>query len=199
VQRSRQCQLGLTSADEHSDPRTDDVPVEAQWSKFSREPCPLNNTSSEAAFEQIRNWIHECFNRHECCSKSTVSRLPKRILEIVGDNIYLQEQDSQAKYACLSHCWGSKGAALQLTKETIGRFRSGIKRSELPRTFRDALEVCTKLDICFLWIDAMCTKLRMFGPALLANNSQALYKMTLTIGAMQFRPWPVSPDVRCLC
>jgi hypothetical protein len=119
-------------ADERLEPRRDDVPVEAQWSSLSRKRLPLNDMSSEAAFERIKIWIDECFNNHECCSKSIDSRLPKRILEIVGDKIYLQEQDGQAKYACLSHCWGRNGAALQLTKETIEKFRRGIRDRNFP-------------------------------------------------------------------
>ncbi|KAF2026075.1 HET-domain-containing protein, partial [Setomelanomma holmii] len=58
--------------------------------------------------------------------------------------------------ACLSHCWGKKGAALQLTPDTVDTLRSGVARAELPKTFRDAAEIFEKLGIHFLWIDAMC-------------------------------------------
>ncbi|KAH7074576.1 heterokaryon incompatibility protein-domain-containing protein [Paraphoma chrysanthemicola] len=90
------------------------------------------------------------------CKKSTITKLPKRILEIVDDRIFLREQDIEGVYACLSHCWGSQGPALQLTHESMKLFKAGIARSQLPKTFRDAIEICGNFNIGYLWIDAMC-------------------------------------------
>jgi hypothetical protein len=86
-----------------------------------------------------------------------VSALPKRVIEINGDHVYLRElKDFAAKYVCLSHCWGKKGAALKLTSATHGTLRGGVARAQLPKTFREATDICTRLNIRFLWIDAIC-------------------------------------------
>ncbi|KAF2823903.1 HET-domain-containing protein, partial [Ophiobolus disseminans] len=60
------------------------------------------------------------------------------------------------KYACLSHCWGPQGSPLQLNRGTVQTLRAGIARERLPKTFRDATDICCKLGISYLWIDALC-------------------------------------------
>ena len=83
--------------------------------------------------------------------------LPKRILEITAEHVFLREKPgSLAPYACLSHCWGSKGPAIKLTAETVRDLRDGLKTSGLPKTFRDTIEVCRHLEIYYIWIDALC-------------------------------------------
>ncbi|KAH7086718.1 tol protein, partial [Paraphoma chrysanthemicola] len=71
--------------------------------------------------------------------------------------VYLREYLGQeATYACLSHCWGKEGPALQLTSHKVGELKCGVARAHLPRTFQDAVDICGKLNIKFLWIDALC-------------------------------------------
>ncbi|KAH6621849.1 tol protein, partial [Boeremia exigua] len=60
------------------------------------------------------------------------------------------------KYACLSHCWGAGGLAYKLLKANKYNFCQGFSRQHLPKTFRDAVEICEFLGIRFLWIDALC-------------------------------------------
>jgi len=94
---------------------------------------------------------------HEYCMQRLAVPLPKRILETTDEQIFLREKPgSLALYACLSHCWGSKGPAIKLTAETARGLRDGLKTSGLPKTFRDAVEVCRHLGICYIWIDALC-------------------------------------------
>jgi hypothetical protein len=79
------------------------------------------------------------------------------VLEINESHVFLRDLHKvQANYACLSHCWGSHGASLQLNSATILTLRKGIPRLELPKTFRDAAEICAGLGIQYLWIDAIC-------------------------------------------
>ncbi|KAH7087535.1 heterokaryon incompatibility protein-domain-containing protein, partial [Paraphoma chrysanthemicola] len=72
------------------------------------------------------------------------------------DKVFLREQNIEGTYACLSHCWGSQGPALQLTQESMNLFMTGVARCQLPNTFRDAVEICSNLNISYLWIDALC-------------------------------------------
>lgn len=83
--------------------------------------------------------------------------LPKRILEIAAEHVFLREQPaSPAPYACLSHCWGPNGPAVKLTAETFKCLREGLSIHDLPKTFQDAVEVCRHLGIHYVWIDALC-------------------------------------------
>jgi hypothetical protein len=38
----------------------------------------------------------------------------------------------------------------------VGFVREGLTVPELPKTFRDAVEVCRHLEVQYLWIDALC-------------------------------------------
>jgi len=105
----------------------------------------------------IQGWKANCMQHHECCMQRLAVPLPKRILEITAECIILREKPgSLAPYACLSHCWGSKGPAIKLTAKTFRGLRDGVKTSDLPKTFRDAVEVCRHLGIYYIWIDALC-------------------------------------------
>lgn len=63
----------------------------------------------------------------------------------------------EGAYVALSYCWG--GAEFQswkLTTSNISHLRTGVPVDELPRTFRDAIEVTKALGKRYLWIDALC-------------------------------------------
>jgi hypothetical protein len=55
----------------------------------------------------------------------------------------------------LSHCWGSL-QFLKLLKGNVEKFSQAIAVEQLPRTFRDALEITRKLDLKYIWIDSLC-------------------------------------------
>jgi hypothetical protein len=116
-----------------------------------------NDTSSFETLRIIRDWKTSCMEHHKHCVQRVASPLPKRILEIGITHICLREQSRiPACYACLSHCWGPDGPSLKLGADTIERLREGVPASDLPKTFRDTVEVCHHLGIQYLWIDALC-------------------------------------------
>jgi hypothetical protein len=118
---------------------------------------PPVETSSDQALQKLRGWIQECVEHHDSCQKSQLSDLPKRILKIEGTNLYLREQVTmRAKYACLSHCWGPAGPALKLTGTSLPQPKGGILIEHLPKTFREAVLLCARLGLRFIWIDALC-------------------------------------------
>jgi hypothetical protein len=64
------------------------------------------------------------------------------------------------KYATLSYCWGAT-QSLALTTEMIKprifmSKRSSFSMNALPPTLRDAITICRKLGIQYIWIDALC-------------------------------------------
>jgi len=105
----------------------------------------------------IQEWKTNCMQHHKHCMQRKADPLPKRILEITTEYVFLRERPRNlAPYACLSHCWGLNGPAVKLTARTFGRLRDGLKACDLPKTFRDAVEVCRRLGIYYIWIDALC-------------------------------------------
>ncbi|KAI1494884.1 HET-domain-containing protein [Biscogniauxia mediterranea] len=65
---------------------------------------------------------------------------------------------TNVKYVTLSHCWGPGPAhkKLRLIKSTESKLRKGMPVSVLPRTFRDAFEIVSRLGVRYLWIDRLC-------------------------------------------
>jgi hypothetical protein len=158
-----------------------------------------DDTSSQETLRIIRDWTSNCLEQHEHCIQQSASLLPKRILKITADRIFLQERpNASAPYACLSHCWGSSGPAVKLTAETVGRLREGFVTSDLPKTFRDAVEVCRHLGIYYLWIDALC---KAFCKPLLpgrnaAEQLQVSSKTAEKIGKKPLPQWAISMRMR---
>ena len=55
----------------------------------------------------------------------------------------------------LSHCWGTL-KCLTLTTLNYKYLETGFKLKELPKTFREVIEITRNLGIRYLWIDALC-------------------------------------------
>lgn len=89
------------------------------------------------------------------------SLLPTRVIELSGPrfrrNIRLLEPGKGVRgvYIALSHRWGST-RRVTTTKENIREHLSHIPFQTLPRTFRDAIEVCGVMEVQYLWIDSLC-------------------------------------------
>lgn len=88
--------------------------------------------------------------------------LPTRVLKLdQGDHldisVCLQENGTSIKgsYATLSHCWGLHQPCITTTANICKR-KDGIPWTEIPQTFKDAIQYCLELGIHHLWIDALC-------------------------------------------
>jgi hypothetical protein len=60
-----------------------------------------------------------------------------------------------ADYMTLSHCWGN-AEILKLLTDNYESMRREIDFNNLPKTFRDAIDITRKLECRFLWIDSLC-------------------------------------------
>lgn len=117
----------------------------------------MEESASAQAIDLLNYWIDECVHTHRVCNDGAKKPLPKRILYLTSTHIYLQEGvGARHRYACLSHCWGSKGPSLRLTAETCKQLSAGILEQDLPKVFNQAVQLCRKLSIHYLWIDALC-------------------------------------------
>ena len=126
------------------------------------------STSSQASFDTIQSWLTDCADNHPNCSKPHLGidncrPLPRRLLQVKDDRVILREDHAQKRhpYACLSHCWGPSPRRIESTilktkKATLEKFKSEVPWEELTKTFRDAINICRRLNIDYLWVDSLC-------------------------------------------
>ncbi|KAI0970406.1 heterokaryon incompatibility protein-domain-containing protein [Xylaria arbuscula] len=134
-----------------------------------RRILPSLSTLSEANIAKIQGWVDACRGSHSMCSINADYWAPTRLLKIApAENTFrcqvieteddngLGRRDSQ--YAALSHMWGdiSISPPLRLFQSNYERLKKGINPTDLPKNFFEAVQVCLKLDIRYLWIDSLC-------------------------------------------
>jgi len=137
------------------DAKTSDI---ASRYAFRSRSLPSGDTSSPEAFHCLKGWIDDCIHHHQRCRNVVTQwKPPKRILEIKRRRVFLRETPmASINYACLSHCWGPDGVPFKLTNANLSSMQAGLAFSLLPKTFYDAVQVCVRLNITYLWIDALC-------------------------------------------
>lgn len=110
------------------------------------------------SLERAGAWLRKCLDQHNC-GKSDF--YPKRLLDLREDPIRLFETNKikqfKDPYVCLSHRWGSpKHQRLTSTVGNIHNHMKGIAWDEIPKTFQDAIMVCRRMSVSYLWIDTVC-------------------------------------------
>ncbi|KAJ4386831.1 hypothetical protein N0V93_009729 [Gnomoniopsis smithogilvyi] len=144
---------------------TDDL--ESQPWKVRRECYPLkdiaSNTGHGSVFDIARTWTSECEENHDCETwngPKDPNWIPKRLIDLTDPSaLRLLERDSErpsGRYAALSHCWGPDPHFLTLSRNNIDVFRQNIRTTNLPKSFQDAIFICSRLGIHYLWIDSLC-------------------------------------------
>lgn len=74
----------------------------------------------------------------------------------VGNSIPLDvSKDWKGHYITLSHCWG-QSVPLKPTIFSLQQHIEGIPLKSLPKTFRDAAMICSRIGVRYLWIDSLC-------------------------------------------
>jgi hypothetical protein len=109
-------------------------------------------------FNTTASWLRECDECHETCGAFAAGEMPTRLLRYTKEGLKLVATAgwiSKPRYATLSHCWGGL-QFLKLLKGNSDDFTQCIAVEQLPRTFRDALEIIRKLDLEYIWIDSLC-------------------------------------------
>jgi hypothetical protein len=125
---------------------------------IEKDPC------SEASVAIASSWLRVCLDnlKHDACNLSPESwRPPKRLIDVGHETQNPRLVDSPAsqpiKWLALSYCWGEKATPLiRLEKSTMATLRQGMPLEEFDRTIQDAIRVTRKLDIPYIWIDALC-------------------------------------------
>ncbi|KAF3006924.1 hypothetical protein E8E13_011266 [Curvularia kusanoi] len=122
-----------------------------------------SNTGSESALTFLEGKLAECQASHtQCCTGAAgKTYLPTRVID-VGERghelIHLRNSSDIAgdsKYAALSHCWGGQ-QIITLNALSEASLRGGFTIQALPQTFQDAVVVCRRNNVRYLWIDSLC-------------------------------------------
>ena len=120
---------------------------------------------------QIQRWHRDCVEGHPECSpiRSTPASadanwIPTRLINCDQSNaqqvcfLQLSAEVSPVSYMTLSHCWGDPDGPRppKLTNDNFNSMRDRIPIENLPRTFKDAIQVARSLGVSYLWIDSLC-------------------------------------------
>jgi hypothetical protein len=111
---------------------------------------------SKRSITRVDEWMHTCERYHECAAWG--ARLPTRVLDVGNSGAHIQLKETAGElntYACLSYCWGTQ-AHLRTTTANLVVHRDGIALASLPKTIADAISICKRLEIPYLWVDALC-------------------------------------------
>lgn len=116
------------------------------------------------SIDRARLWINSCDRHHDCLAPHPGDRkLPSRLLYLGTKDseirlIETRDHGDVGRYACLSHCWGKPELmeSFKTIRENYSNRLQSIPRSQIPRTFGDAITVSRALGIGYLWIDVMC-------------------------------------------
>lgn len=126
------------------DERYDLVPLESQRKEF-RQTVKNCVRDEPAGFSMIKSSLEECRTSHsDCHGKSYGMSVPLKVLDCQSRTIHTINPDES--YAALSYVWGNVPAEPLLNHQTL----------LLPKTIEDALSVCRRVGIQYLWIDRYC-------------------------------------------
>lgn len=125
-----------------------------------------DGSPSASTWTLLESWLDLCTSGHSECRSQTMQHtnkvIPTRLLDIrdpesvrVVQTGICFDPTKTPRYATLSHCWG-KSYEPQLNTRNSDSFTKGIKISDLPNTFSDAIIIARKLKIPYMWIDALC-------------------------------------------
>ncbi|KAK3375000.1 heterokaryon incompatibility protein [Podospora didyma] len=119
-------------------------------------------SDSESSFQLAAAWLQDCMTNHELCKDTIPVALPTRVIDVGKDG----EQDPflvvtdgrRGSYAALTYCWGNplKHRILKTTSDNFEKHLSAIALQDMPRTLCDAVIICRRLGLQYLWIDALC-------------------------------------------
>lgn len=114
----------------------------------------LRQRSPAPDFGIANKWLQQCLRNDFCGPSNAVPSLPTRVIDIGQSSSDLRLSESRgrhAKYAALSHCWGTSPIWTTTIKNQILPHYS-----QLPGNFQDAIIVTRMLGLQYLWIDSLC-------------------------------------------
>jgi hypothetical protein len=120
----------------------------------------VSESPPEAHLEVAKQWLDKCLSSHIICREHSQNfpELPIRVIDVGQHDVSPRLIDGSgisSSYATLSHCWGH-APTIKTELKTLELLQQQIYLATLPKTFREAIMVCRKLEIPYLWIDSLC-------------------------------------------
>lgn len=111
--------------------------------------------------QRVKVYSRNCAKNHKLCQSDTSPIPARRVLDLSSSSIgivrLIEASGIVKPYVALSHCWGPPTRhPLMTTRATLDEHTTRIALSSLPQSFRDAIRVCTWMDIQYIWIDCLC-------------------------------------------
>jgi Heterokaryon incompatibility protein (HET) len=127
-----------------------------------------SDPSSDRALEMVQRQVSACIDDragHFECFRSDRSEHPKRIIDLKAedDSNLLRLQDvaesgldkQRLDYIALSYCWGEEERFVTSSTNLLAN-KTRFSLNKLPPTIQDAVTITRKLNIRYLWVDALC-------------------------------------------
>ena len=123
-------------------------------------------------------WLNRCLRYHYCVETRPFSEtmwpvLPKRVVDVSqlkeGRIRLVTGRPRRAPYCTLSYRWQDHG--IKTTSESLAAFCREIPLSQLQTQLQDAFLIANRLDINYVWVDALvCFILESKLQCLLSNH-----------------------------
>ena len=121
---------------------------------------PSLDSRSDECFDRILQWYENCTSKHGRCLRSPLP-LPRRLLNLFPNSHSLEQitliesmniptASDRISYVALTYCWGEQQEFIT-TKENLATMLHGIYLEQLPAVVRDAIYVCKRCKIQYLW------------------------------------------------
>lgn len=134
-------------------------------SNFSVDPTLANvNTFSTVPscvdWAVVRHWIAVCDNERNTCRREFgAGKLPMnfRLLDVQSESIVDAHVEPYPSFVSLSYIWGADPSHGETTcRDNLAFLKQPGSLRDLPRTIKDALEVCKRLGEKYIWVNRLC-------------------------------------------
>ncbi|KAK5655180.1 hypothetical protein OQA88_6079 [Cercophora sp. LCS_1] len=115
--------------------------------------------AATVSLDVIKKWIRCCDSAHEhsCVRKYDMYLLPTATLSFIDvENLCVVTPESEVRYVALSYVWGTVPVLRAIKSNIDFLCQPGSLNTGLPRTIRDAITLCSRLGIKYLWVDSLC-------------------------------------------
>ncbi|KAJ3579535.1 hypothetical protein NPX13_g1027 [Xylaria arbuscula] len=128
-------------------------PILANASTFSTVPPCFD-------WAVARRWMTVCDNEHNTCHREIgAGKLPTsfRLIDVQSESLVDAPVEQYPSFVSLSYVWGAEPShSITTRRDNLALLKQPGSLSDLPRTVRDAMEVCKRLGERYLWVDRLC-------------------------------------------
>lgn len=142
-------------------------PWHVRQDRFPARTIPENTGDTEVARLAL-DWLNNCRHNHKSCESKDRLRdsgyYPPRLIETSPDNfqicrVIIPKEHPLVKgsrYVAVSHCWGDRSPSVILTASNLDQMKEVMPWDELPKSFQEAIQTCSRLGYRYIWIDSLC-------------------------------------------